>query len=311
MGAIRPTSLETFIGQADAVNILQIAVLSAKRQKRSLGHTLFTGPAGLGKTSLAMSVLPKELDVTSSFVNCAAIEKPQDITSVLAKAREGSIVFLDELHALIPAAREHLLTAMEDQVLNVRLDAMNGREAQIMVVKLPPFTVIGATTRTGQLDGPLRSRFTHQLVLQPYTDAELAEISVWQGRARGVAFEPAAAVLLGASAHGMARMAVNLVEASIDTLYGVYPDNGNTITRDMARETLERLGYHNGMAPDQIRYMKALQKYKVAAGLKVLAGLLGETEQTIEEVIEPWLLKQGYIERTPSGRKATGSAPGW
>lgn len=254
-------------------------------------------------SSLAMSVLPKELGVTASFINCAAIEKPQDITSVLAKAREGTIVFLDELHALIPAAREHLLTAMEDQQLNVRIDGLNGKDAQIMVVKLPPFTIIGATTRTGQLDGPLRSRFVHQLALQPYTEVELAEIAIWHGKARGISFEPAAAALLGDSAHGMARMAVNLVEASIDTLYGVYKTEGTTITERMAQETLTRLGYKNGVAPAQLRYMEVLMKHSVL-GLKTLSGLLGETEQTIEEVIEPWLLLKGYIERTSAGRKA-------
>ncbi len=302
MGAIRPSDLSTFIGQAPVVQILKVAILSSKRQGRPLGHTLFTGSAGLGKTTLGMSVLPKEMGVSASFINCAAVEKPQDVTVVLSSMRDNGILFLDELHALIPAAREHLLTAMEDQKLNIRIEGMNGSDTKIMVVDLPPFTVIGATTRTGQLDGPLRSRFTHQLALQPYSDAELAEIAGWHAFQRGVKLSPDAAQLLGASAHGMARMVVNLVESSIDTLYGVYPDKGKSIVSAMAKETLDRLGYSNGMAPDQRRYMTALEKHGLA-GLKVLSGLLSETEQTIEDVIEPWLLKQGYIERTPSGRK--------
>jgi Holliday junction DNA helicase RuvB len=302
----RPTRFDEFNGQRDAVFNLKIAVRSALRQERALSHALFTGPAGLGKTTLALSVLPAELGTDVRAVNCSSIEKPQELTTVLSTMKARSILFLDEIHALIPAAREHLLTVMEDRKLYVRIE----EDRDVIEIGLPEFTVIGATTREGALDGPLRSRFGLSFTLQPYDDDAMAAIIKWHvSESKFLIPDEAIQLLLGA-AHGVARRAVNLIEACIDSAYG--RDDGNRavaatplLSPDIVAFTLTRLGFRGSFDAKEIKYLKVLDRARRYIGLKALAATLDETTATVEEVYEPWLLRQGYIERAAAGRAIT------
>lgn len=301
--AVRPTTFADFNGQADIIENLTFSVRSALRRQQPLGHTLFTGPAGLGKTTLAASVLPAELQCSVQSINCAAIEKPQDLMLVLARAEGGSILFLDELHALPVAAREHLLTAMEDQVLYVKLDADETAE-----VRLPLFTVIGATTREGLLDGPLRSRFVNTFTLQPYTIREITEIAVWHLKGHPVqSVTTDALALLAQASQGVARKAVGLIESCIDTHFGAEgcSDDFVTFNDTLVKNTLDRLGYRGAIEPRQARYMKYLYQQSKPVGLRTLAQALNETVQTVEEAYEPWLVAQGLITKESRGRQLT------
>lgn len=309
MSTIRPVILDQFIGQTSVVSNLRIAVMSALRQKKALGHVLLGGPYGCGKTTLGVSVLPAVMATSSRYVNCAAIEKPPELTVVLASMGEGQILFLDELHALLPAAREHLLTAMEDRRVSVKID-----ENKIMNVDLPAFTVVGATTRVGLLDGPLRSRFQHRHTLTHYEQLEMEQIVDWHFKQRAFASDAKTLTILAQAAQGIAREAVNLVEATIDTYMSETIEGGLSlpstsvmpVASAVAQRTVDRLGYRDGLHPDQIRYLKALSLEK-PLGLKQLESILNEQACTIEDVYEPWLLRNRYIEITPQGRKLTNS----
>ncbi len=302
MSTIRPVLLQEFIGQTQTISNLKIAITSAVKQVKVLGHVLLGGPAGVGKTTIGMGVIPHALTTTSRYLNCAAIEKPPELTVVLASMGEGQILFLDELHALPVAAREHLLTAMEDQRISVKID-----EEKIINVDLAPFTVVGATTRIGLLDAPLRSRFQHRFTLTHYSDDEATQIVIWHVNQRNFVVTTDGCAILGAAAQGSAREAVNLVEATIDTyMSAADTEDKRVLTASLAKATVDRLGYKQGLHPDQIRYLQALSIVK-PLGLKQLESILNEQACTIEDVYEPWLLRNKYIEITPQGRRLTNS----
>ncbi len=302
MSTIRPVLIQEFIGQTQTISNLKIAITSAIKQTKVLGHVLLGGPAGVGKTTIGMGVIPHALATTSRYLNCAAIEKPPELTVVLASMGEGQILFLDELHALPVAAREHLLTAMEDQRISVKID-----EEKIINVDLAPFTVVGATTRIGLLDAPLRSRFQHRFTLTHYSDEEATQIVIWHVNQRNFVVTTDGCAILGAAAQGSAREAVNLVEATIDTYMSASDTEDNRVlTASLAKATVDRLGYKQGLHPDQIRYLQALSIAK-PLGLKQLESILNEQACTIEDVYEPWLLRNKYIEITPQGRRLTNS----
>ena len=298
MSDFRPGSFEDFHGQATVVNNLRVSVASALKQRRVHGHLLFVGAGGLGKTTLAMSVLPYELGTEARSVNCAAIEKPTDLTAVLTTVGEGQILFLDELHALLPAAREHLLTAMEDRKICVKIG--DGASAKVLEVGLPHFTIIGATTRQGVLDGPLRSRFIYTHRLTPYSDQETAVIAQKHAAFRSVDLPDGAAMLLGRPAHGVARRAANLVDAAIDTMYAT--TDRSDLDVDIVADTLGRLGYVGCFDPIEWEYLTYLDSV-TSAGLKTLADVLSETPATVEEVVEPWLIQRGLVIKRSAGRQ--------
>lgn len=305
--SVRPLSFEDFNGQPEVIRNLAVAVRSALRQQAPLAHMLFAGPAGLGKTTLAMSVLPTELECECRAVNCAAIEKATDLTRVLSTVGEGQLLFLDEIHALIPAAREHLLTAMEDRRLSVKVG--DGDQANVIEVELPEFTVVGATTRQGLLDGPLRSRFRHIHTLEPYDDQAMERIVCWHADARNAIVDPKSVGLLLGPAHGIARRAVNLLEACIDSYFGQKDEPGcmdtAMISVQLIEETLDRLGFIGPLDRQEWRYLTFLRQQTKPVGLKTLAAVLDESQATIEEVYEPWILRQGLLAKHPTGREIT------
>ena len=298
--ALRPKTFDDFCGQASVIANLRVLVASAQSQGKPLAHVLLVGPAGLGKSTIGMHVLPNEMGTDTRFINCAAIEKPQQLTSVLATMKHSQILFLDELHALPTAAREHLLTAMEDQTISVAIgDPPN---ETVMQVKLQPFTVIGATTRQGMLDAPLRTRFQQTLRLEPYTDEEMGQVIDFHARDCEVMVHDMAMKLLAVCAKGVARNGVNLLHSTIDT--DVAQGGIGRLTKEVAVQTLDRLGFHNGLSPEEQRYVRYLFKVGTA-GVRAIATALDEMPQTIEEVYEPWLLRQGWIVRGPTGRSLT------
>jgi len=305
MSVHRPSRLSAFHGQSRVTKNLSIAVTSAKRQGKPLAHLLLAGPAGLGKTTLAMSVIPTEMEAGVHFVNCAAVDKPTALTSVLSIVPEGDVLFLDEVHALPAAAREHLLTAMEDRKLSVRIGDP-GNES-VIDVALPAFTIIAATTRRGLLDGPLRSRFQHVFTLEPYTTEEMEQIIYWHVSMKGVTIDEKGCHILADAAKGVARNAVNLLSNTIDTFVAQEPSDTQqiAITVGHASKTLSRLGFKAELSPEEYQYMSYLGMVDRPVGVKALAHALNEQPVTVEEVYEPWLLRSGYVHRGSAGRELT------
>jgi Holliday junction DNA helicase RuvB len=299
----RPAGFDAFHGQSSAVANLRVAVQSAKRQGKPLGHVLLSGPAGLGKTTLAASVLPAELGVECQHVNCAALESGQDLTNMLARMAPGNILFLDEIHMTPMSAREHLLTALEDSSVSVKIG--EPPDEQILKVDLSPFTIIGATTRPGVLDAPLRSRFRYSLTLQAYTVPEMVQIIQWHADKASAVVDDNAAELLAAVSHGVARTGVSLLECCVDSYWATSAQPPVQVTAPLVSETLSRLGYVGQLHRTEFRYLSTLAQSQRPVGLKALSVVLDEHEQAIEDVYEPWLLRQGYITRGPSGREIT------
>lgn len=301
----RPNAFNEFNGQSTVVENLKVTVKASALRKKVIGHILFTGPAGLGKSTLSLHVLPNEAGVTASFINCAAIEKPTDLTAVLSSVKEKDILFLDEVHALIPAAREHLLTYMEDQRISVKIG--EGDSTKVLDVALPHFTIVAATTRQGLLDGPLRSRFQHMFTLQPYTEEEMTKVIKWHIDSQGSICVDGddALTLLARASKGVARVGVNLVEAATDTAYAEVTADHPVLTVDVVERTLDRLGYRGIFTAEEWRYINVLVQVDSSMGLNALAAALDEQESTIENVYEPWLLRAGYVKRGRAGRELT------
>ncbi len=307
MSAIRPKSFNEFHGQKAAVDLLKVAVLSAKRRKKPLGHALLTGPAGVGKTTLAMSVLPNELGAEARSLVCSAISEPKQFLPVLSTMKEGSLLFLDELHCLPRICQEQLFSTLEDGTLTISFD---DDKTPPMSVKLPDFTIIGATTREGLLAQPLRDRFKHQIKLELYSDDEMVEVLGWTVLAMDATFDQNAVDLLVKPCHGTARFASRLIEACIDTCFAQEEEPDEqiiVINKDIIKATLKRLGYSpvHSFSKPEFQLLIRLASASGATGLNTLASLVDEEVVTVSEIIEPWLLRKGFIEKTPSGRKIT------
>ncbi|MFL5843976.1 MAG: Holliday junction branch migration DNA helicase RuvB [Solirubrobacteraceae bacterium] len=303
--SLRPRRLEEFVGQPAMREQLSVSLEAASARGEALDHVLLAGPPGLGKTSLAQ-ILAAELDVP--FVQTAgpALERKGDIAAFLTALEPRSVFFVDELHRLPRALEETFYPAMEDRKLPITVG--QGAGARVVTLDLPPFTLVGATTRAGLLTTPLRDRFGIQHRLEPYDTPDLAEIVSRSAAILDVRLDPEGAKAIARRSRGTPRVANRLLKRVRD--YAEVRGTG-VVTAAAADAALEMLGIDQlGLDPLDRELLNAIcTKFDGGpVGLSTLAVAVGEEQDTIEDVYEPYLLQQGFLKRTPRGRCATAAA---
>jgi Holliday junction DNA helicase RuvB len=300
--SLRPKNFDEYVGQKGVVDKLKVYVKAASKRKEPLDHCLFSGPPGLGKTSLA-HIIAKEMGVNLHVTSGPAIEKKGDLAGVLTNMDKGDVLFIDEIHRLNAAVEEYLYPAMEDFRLDVLIDS--GPAARAMKIELPRFTLVGATTRTGLLTSPLRDRFPIQERLEFYNHAELSFIVKRSAAILGVKVDPAGADEVARRSRGTPRIANRLLRRLRD--FAEVEGNGQ-VTQQLADTALIRLGIDaRGLdAMDRKILLTVIDKYSGGpVGVETIAASVGEERDTIEDVYEPYLLQEGFLNRTPRGRTAT------
>jgi holliday junction DNA helicase RuvB len=300
---LRPQQMRDMVGQRDVLERLQIAVDAAIKRGDVLGHVLFDGPPGLGKTTLAMCI-PREMHVSIQLTTGAAIAAPKDLVPYLTNAEERSVLFIDEIHRLPKAVEEYLYTAMED----FRIDIVHGdgTNARTINLWLKPFTLIGATTRAGMLSAPLRDRFHVRETLEFYSDDELTRIVRRSAtKLQAPIDEPSARIIAGRS-RGTPRVANNRLRWVRD--YATSRSNG-TIDLAVTDAALTMAGIdHLGLGRQERKYLETLIRVFQGgpAGLEAIAHTMNASSDTLEDEVEPYLLRSGLVVRSPRGRMVTG-----
>lgn len=302
---IRPKMLSDYIGQEKLKEMLSIYIEAAKKRKQSLDHCLFYGPPGLGKTTIS-NIIANELGVNCKITSGPAIEKPGEMAAILNSLSEGDVLFVDEIHRLNRQVEEVLYPAMEDFAIDVLL----GKESSTrsLRLELPHFTLIGATTRAGLLSAPLRDRFGIISKLEFYKKEELTKIVLRSAKVLSVPIEEDGAKSIAMRSRGTPRLANRLLRRIRDFADVKYE---GVITKEVAEESLDLLNVDKlGLDQNDRAYLTAIvDKYSGGpVGLETLAVSLGEDSGTVEDMIEPYLLLQGLINRTKRGRVATESA---
>ena len=302
---LRPTDFEGFVGQAKVRDRLMLAVKAAKDRGESLDHVLFSGPPGLGKTTLSY-ILGAAMGVNVKTTSGPVITKPGDLAGLLTSLEPGDIVFIDEIHRLAKTVEEYLYSAMEDYAIDIVLD--QGPNARSVRLDLPRFTLVGATTRIGLIAAPLRERFGLVNRLSYYEPAELAEIVKRSATKLGVDIDDEGALEIARRSRGTPRIANNLLKRVRDY---AQVKAGNFITGAVAKDSLGLLEIDPHGLDEMDR--KILETICVKfgggpVGLSTIAVSVGEEPDTIEEAYEPFLIMEGYLERTPKGRVATALA---
>jgi Holliday junction DNA helicase RuvB len=298
--ALRPRSLKEFVGQESVRRNLEIYIEAAKARKEPLDHILFSGPPGLGKTTLSF-IIATELGAQIKVTSGPVLDKPGDLAGILTNLARGHILFIDEVHRLRPAVEEYLYSAMEDFSINFVID--KGPNARSVKVDLQRFTLIGATTREGLLTAPLRARFGVMEKLRFYEPPELKRIV--QNAAARLSFEieTAAAELIANRSRGTPRVANRFLRRIRDVAQVI---GQGRFTRDVAEEGLRMMGIDEiGLCGTDREILETLARVSGPVGLKTLAVAVGEEEHTIEDVYEPFLIQAGFLERTPRGRVIT------
>lgn len=304
---LRPQLLDDYIGQKKAKETLKIYIEAAKERKESLDHVLFYGPPGLGKTTLA-GIIANEMQVNLKITSGPAIEKPGDMAAILNSLQEGDVLFVDEIHRLNRQVEEVLYPAMEDFAIDIMIG--KGATAKSIRLDLPKFTLVGATTRAGMLTAPLRDRFGVVHRLEFYTVDELKQIIMRSASVLGVEIDEYGAVELARRSRGTPRLANRLLKRVRDFAQVKYD---GVITKEVADYALDLLDVDKyGLDHiDRNILLTMIQKFRGGpVGLDTLAASVGEDAGTIEDVYEPYLLKTGFIQRTPRGRVVTDLAYG-
>jgi Holliday junction DNA helicase RuvB len=297
--ALRPQALDAFIGQAEARANLRVFVQSARARGEAMDHTLFHGPPGLGKTTLAQ-IISHELGVGFRMTSGPVLAKAGDLAAILTNLEARDVLFIDEIHRLNPAVEEVLYPAMEDFELDLVIG--EGPAARTVRIELQPFTLVGATTRLGLLTTPLRDRFGIPTRLQFYTEDELFEIVSRNADKLGVTCEANGAREIARRARGTPRIAGRLLRRVVD--FAVV-EGGGRISKALADMALTRLGVDRlGLDGADRRYLGLIAENYAGGpvGIETLSAALSESRDALEEVIEPYLLQQGLIQRTPRGR---------
>lgn len=297
--ALRPHVLEDFIGQREARANLRVFIESARIREQAMDHTLFHGPPGLGKTTLAQ-IIARELGVGFRMTSGPVLAKPGDLAAILTNLEARDVLFIDEIHRLSSVVEEVLYPAMEDFALDLVIG--EGPAARTVRIELQPFTLVGATTRLGLLTTPLRDRFGIPTRLQFYTEDELNEIVTRGARLLNVPADAAGCREIARRARGTPRIAGRLLRRVVDF---ALVDGDGTISKAIADNALTRLGVDDlGLDSADRRYLLLLAEHYAGGpvGVETIAAALSEPRDALEEVIEPYLLQQGLLQRTPRGR---------
>lgn len=297
--ALRPQALDEFVGQAKARANLKVFIESARRRGEAMDHTLFYGPPGLGKTTLAQ-IMARELGVSFRMTSGPVLAKAGDLAAILTNLESRDVLFIDEIHRLNPAIEEVLYPAMEDFELDLVIG--EGPAARTVRIELQPFTLVGATTRLGLLTTPLRDRFGIPTRLEFYTEDELNDIVIRNARKLGVATEDGGAREIARRSRGTPRIAGRLLRRVVD--FALVEGDGR-VTQELADSALLRLGVdHLGLDGADRRYLQFIAEHYAGGpvGIDTISAALSEARDALEEVIEPFLLQQGLIQRTPRGR---------
>ena len=302
---LRPKRLTEYIGQEKVKENLSVFIEAARLRKESLDHVLLYGPPGLGKTTLA-GVIANEMNVNFRITSGPAIEKPGDLAALLTNLNEGDVLFIDEIHRLSRSVEEILYPAMEDFALDIITG--KGQMAASYHLPLPKFTLVGATTRAGQLSAPLRDRFGVVLRLEMYTPQQLAEIVTRSAQILGIPIEADGALEIASRSRGTPRIANRMLKRVRDFAQII---SDGVITYQSAKIGLDRLEVDEiGLDANDRRMLKTLIQFYNGGpvGIETLAAAIGEEAVTLEDVYEPYLMQIGFLSRTPRGRCATHAA---
>jgi len=302
---LRPLSFDDFAGQDQVLENLKVFVAAANQRGEALDHTLFHGPPGLGKTTLA-NILANELEVGIKITSGPVLDKPGDLAGLLTNLDERDVLFIDEIHRLSPIVEEYLYSAMEDFKIDIMIES--GPNARTVQINLNPFTLIGATTRSGLLTAPMRARFGISSRLQYYTTELLTTIVERSASILKMPISLEAAIEIAGRSRGTPRIANALLRRVRD--FAQIKGNG-TIDIEIARYALKALNVdaHGLDEMDNKILLTIINKFKGGpVGLSTLATAVSESSETIEEVYEPFLIQEGFIMRTPRGREVTDKA---
>ncbi len=302
---LRPNNLQEFIGQKKIIDRLEIFIGAAKKRKETLGHCLLSGPPGLGKTTLS-TIIAQTMGTQMIASSGPAIEKAADLAGILTNMKEGDVFFIDEIHRLPRNVEEYLYTAMENYSLDLMIDS--GPSARSVQIQLAPFTLIGATTRSGLLSSPLRSRFAFQARLEYYDLKTLTNIVMRTSNLLQMPLSSSLAETIAIRARGTPRIANNLFRWTRD-YHQMHPNE--PLSNQLIAKALDLLGIdHRGLDEMDKMILKTIIEHHKGGpvGVQTLSVALGEESHTIEEVYEPYLIMSGFLERTPRGRVATNLA---